>query len=226
MGNDDACAAARPVLAELAVGGLGGDERAEALRHVASCPDCAHELKGLAEVADALLLLAPPAEPPAGFETAALARMTGAPPNPRRRVLALAAGVIAVALAGAATGAAVVHHEGDADRLLADQYRRVLATADGQHLRALALSTDTGRGAGSVFLYQGRPSWMLVAIADAPANGAYRTVVTYTRGTNRDAGVCQVDDGTGATAYPLRAPAAEVATVTLTAPDGTILRTS
>ncbi|MEV0720908.1 hypothetical protein, partial [Asanoa sp. NPDC050611] len=83
-----------------------------------------------------------------------------------------------------------------------------------------------GRSAGTVFLYEGRPSWMLVAIADAPVNGGYRTVVTYARGGSRDAGVCQVSGGTGTTAYPLRAPVADVAAVTLTAPDGTTLHAS
>jgi hypothetical protein len=221
------CAKIRPVLAELALGALDGAERAEALGHVASCPDCARELDRLAVVADDLLLLAPPAEPPAGFEAAALARMTAAPRRrSRRQVLSLAAGAVGVALTGAVAGGAVVHHQGDGDRLLADQYRQVLATAGGQHLRALALSTDGGLDAGTVFLYQGRPSWMLVAIANAPANGAYRTVVTYAQGASRDAGVCHVAGGTGTTAYPLRAPAAQVAAVTLTAPDGTTLRTT
>lgn len=220
------CAEVRPVLAELAIGALGGDERAAALRHVASCAGCARELERLADVADGLLLLAPAAEPPAGFEAAALAAMTGAPRRPRRRVLALVAAVVAAALAGGTAGAAVAHQAGGGDRLLADQYRQVLATADGQHLRAMALSTDAGRGAGTVFLYQGRPSWMLVAIADAPADGAYRTVVTYARGASRDAGLCRVAGGTGTTAYSLRAPVAEVAAVTLTAPDGTTLRAS
>ncbi|GIF53910.1 zf-HC2 domain-containing protein [Asanoa iriomotensis] len=223
------CTTVRPVLPELALGALGGDERADALRHVASCGACARELERLADVADGLLALAAPAEPPAGFESVVLARMTGAPRRPprRRRVLALAAGAVAVALAGATAGAAVVHRAGGDDRLLADQYRRVLATADGQHLRALALTTAAGDpSAGTVFLYQGRPSWMLVAIADAPVDGAYRTVVTYAGGASRDAGFCQVTDGTGTTAYPLRAPVAEVAAVTLTAPDGTTLHAS
>src|SRR5262245_8368004 len=114
------CAEIRPALAELAVGALSGDERAEALRHVESCPDCARELERLAELADDLLLLAPPAEPPAGFEAAALARMTPAPRHrSRRQLLGLAAGVVAVALAGAGAGGAVVHHRGDGDRVLA-----------------------------------------------------------------------------------------------------------
>ncbi|MEV0719184.1 hypothetical protein, partial [Asanoa sp. NPDC050611] len=87
------CATVRPALAELAIGALGGDERAEALRHVASCAACARELERLAGVADGLLLLAPPVEPPAGFESAVLARTTGPPNEPVPGETAVAAPV-------------------------------------------------------------------------------------------------------------------------------------
>jgi hypothetical protein len=55
-------------LAELALGLLHGSERAALLEHVSSCADCAAHLRDLETVADTLLLLAPAAEAPIGFE--------------------------------------------------------------------------------------------------------------------------------------------------------------
>ena len=56
-------------LAELALGVLTGRERSRALSHVESCPRCSEELELLSRAADALVAVAPEAEPPLGFET-------------------------------------------------------------------------------------------------------------------------------------------------------------
>ncbi|HEY6594530.1 MAG TPA: zf-HC2 domain-containing protein [Asanoa sp.] len=236
MDSTDPCAEIRPLLAELALGAASGHDRARLLGHVATCAACSLELERVATVADGLLLLAPLAEPPAGFEAAVLARMAapaqGAggdrkrPDRRRRRSLAVAAGVVAAALAGGVSGAAVTYDQGTGERVLAEQYRRVLATADGHYLRALRLATDSGAAAGTVFLYEGHPSWLLVAVADAPENGAYDMAVTYAGGLTRRAGTCQIVAGTGTTAYQLHTRVADVAGVTLTGPNGTRIRTS
>ncbi len=62
------CAQLRDVAAELALGVLGGAERAEAIMHVNGCARCQALVNELTEVADALPLLAPEIEPPVGFE--------------------------------------------------------------------------------------------------------------------------------------------------------------
>ena len=59
--------------AELALGLLTGPERATGLSHLVDCPSCREQVDELARVADRLLLLAPEAEPPAGFESRVLA---------------------------------------------------------------------------------------------------------------------------------------------------------
>ena len=63
---------------ELALGLLTGPERATGLSHLAACPSCREQVDELARVADRLLLLAPEAEPPAGFESRVLAAVGSA----------------------------------------------------------------------------------------------------------------------------------------------------
>lgn len=55
-------------LAELALGLLHGNERAALLEHVASCAGCRVHLLDLETAAGSLLLEAPEADPPAGFQ--------------------------------------------------------------------------------------------------------------------------------------------------------------
>lgn len=67
--------AAAAHLEELALGVLGGRERAEALAHLAHCSTCAEREQQLSEVSDALVDLVPAGEPPVGFESRVLARV-------------------------------------------------------------------------------------------------------------------------------------------------------
>ena len=72
------CAEVRELAPELALGILGGAERAEVVLHVNGCARCQAYVAELTEAADALPLLVPEVEPPAGFEAAR------APPARRR----------------------------------------------------------------------------------------------------------------------------------------------
>ena len=83
--------------AELALGLLSGPDRAAGLSHMAACPTCRERVDDLSRVADRLLLLAPDAEPPAGFESRVLAAVNAA-------AMGSAAG--AAGAGGAAAGAA------------------------------------------------------------------------------------------------------------------------
>src|SRR5262245_14283659 len=100
---------------ELALGILPGDERAAAVAHLDECAHCQQLVGTYTVLTDRLLLLAPRAEPPPGFESQVVATMTAGegspartplrPPHPtaRRRipgaVLAVAACIIALLLA-------------------------------------------------------------------------------------------------------------------------------
>lgn len=68
-----ACIAFRAVAPELALGIAVGDARAAALDHVAGCASCRRELDGLTRTVDAVMVGAPVAEPPSGFEIRVLA---------------------------------------------------------------------------------------------------------------------------------------------------------
>src|SRR5512132_2791788 len=118
------CDRTRELAAELALGILDGEQRAQALRHLAECPECRRAVEELTAVADELLMLAPEREPPAGFESRVLARLQPPPAatrpvRRRRRLLA----PLAAAAAAAAIATAVVLQTTSDDRRLADHYR-------------------------------------------------------------------------------------------------------
>ena len=63
------CAEVREAAAELVLGTLDGERRAATAAHLATCAACRSEVEDLTRVTDALWLVAPEAEPPAGFES-------------------------------------------------------------------------------------------------------------------------------------------------------------
>jgi hypothetical protein len=99
------CDEVRGLAAELALDELTGAERATALGHLSQCPECRAEVAELAAVADAVLLVAPSVEPPAGFESRVLARL--APPRSRSWVGRVAGIAAAAALLGGVAGFAL-----------------------------------------------------------------------------------------------------------------------
>ena len=78
------CAAVSGDLAELALGTLTGRERVAALAHLENCARCSAEVEALSVAADQLLLLAPAAEPPVGFEAGVFERLGFRGQRPRR----------------------------------------------------------------------------------------------------------------------------------------------
>jgi hypothetical protein len=177
------CDQVRDLAPELALGIAGGAERANALRHVAHCPDCRRVLDDLSTVTDELLLLAPEHDPPAGFETRTLARIH--PPRarewPLRRHRTLVSAVAAAVAAAAATMAIVLGATSD-DRRLAAQYQATLSTAHGTYFEASTLRDPAGDRAGVVFGYRGSPSWVFAEL-DAPYRaGGYRAELVLASG--------------------------------------------
>jgi hypothetical protein len=229
------CHEVQPILAEVAIDAATGHGRALALGHVADCPACRRELDELAEVVDGMLLLAPRREPPAGFESAVLARRPDLGPEQRpakrwrfasryrMRLVLIAGGAVALLLAFT-LGAGVAHRQAAADRALAERYRQTLAVADGRYLRAARLTGASGGQVGTVFLYQGNPSWLLVTVAAAPADGAYRVTVEYADGQPYQAGVCELAGGSGTAAYRLSVPVSRIQAVRLDGPAGATLQ--
>jgi Putative zinc-finger len=157
---DSRCQEIRELGPELALGILEGDERARALEHLAACPDCRRHVESLSEVADELLLLAPRREPPVGFESRVLGQVLPAPaPKRRRRWLPVLAPV-ATAVAAAAIVLAIVAP----DLRLASHYQHTLDTAHGKEFESYALKSSDGTYVGTVFSYEGDPSWIHVDV--------------------------------------------------------------
>ena len=227
----------RSLLSELATGAIAGDERALVLEHLVDCAPCRQELARLTRAADALLGFAPRVEPPPGFESRVLAALgTGAPaPQPPRRLsrrpgprrggdgrrrhratrLLTAAAIAVTAL----TGGAMLTHWRDQDELaIADRYRQTLEIADGEFLTAGPLTNSEGLRAGTVFLYQGKPSWVLVTVTAALADGRYEMLVVDREGDYHPAGYCVIRNHAGTSGYQLPLPVSSVAKIKLRLP--------
>jgi hypothetical protein len=191
------CAETRDLLPELAAQTAAGDERARALGHLGDCPECRGELAATADLLDDMLALAPEHDPPPGFESRVLARMTapdpaGVPPEPeppvasgpvpaRRRMpvpMLWAASIVVFALLAAGT----VWWTARDERRLAAEYRHALDVAHGRSLRAAPLLTPAGTETGTLFVYEGTPSWLYVTFRITPPQGRYDVRLRTTDG--------------------------------------------
>jgi hypothetical protein len=150
----------RDLAPELALGTVEGEERGRALQHLADCPDCRRYMEGLSEVADELLLLAPHREPPVGFESKVLDEVLPKPAPKRRRRFRLVLAPVAAAAAAAALVLVLVAP----DLRLASHYRHTLDEAHGKEFESYALRDGAGDHVGTVFSYEGSPSWVHVDV--------------------------------------------------------------
>jgi hypothetical protein len=174
MNAEMGCDQVRDLAADLAIGIADGQQRDAALRHAATCPSCRRLVAELSSVVDDLLLLAPSHEPPPGFASATVARISppaahrratraGAEQLPARRRWLPRLAVAASIIAALAVGAGAVYQGTSADRRLADSYRAVLAQGHGSFFTAAPVHGPTGT-AGTVFGYQGNPSWLWATV--------------------------------------------------------------
>ncbi len=215
MTSGPLCDRVRELAPELALGIADGEERAEALEHLARCPECRRYLEELSVSADELLLLAPAHEPPPGFEGRVLAQMTTRRSRGWRRVLVPAA----VAAVAATVAAAGVWFATDSDRELADRYGETLALANGEYFAAAPLEAAGGRRIGTVFGYEGDPSWCVVVVGSdegAPVrSGTYEMQLVTADGTRVPWGSLDVSDGTGSAGHAMELDYHELAEVRL-----------
>jgi anti-sigma factor RsiW len=184
MTGEMRCDQVRDLASELALGIAEGEERDAALRHLDGCGGCRQLVSELSSVGDELLELAPAHDPPAGFESRVLAAL-GEPPRrwrsrpPARRWQWLAAAAAAVVLA-AALGAGSVLLATAGDRRLAASYQAVLSQGHGAYFLAAPLQGAQGR-VGTVFGYQGRPSWVMATLQPSTRHEGRFQVVVVTR---------------------------------------------
>lgn len=198
MTTSSECDDMRLLLPELALGTISGQDRARALEHLAECSDCRRELSSFSAVVDELLLLAPSAEPPVGFESRVMERLGGSRRRTRvaKRSWLAAAALMVIAALG---GGAVAYVAGANERDLASSYRRTLTVADGQYFAARQLQDETGATVGHVFGYQGSPPWIFCVVDSGRAKGVYDIKVSVRGGDTWTAGEMQVAEGKGGT---------------------------
>jgi len=205
-------------LSELALGTLYGRSRAEVLAHVESCSRCAATLERLSVVADSLLQLAPEIEPPLGFELRLAERLHASAiahrPGRFRRIGTLSAAAVIMVVLGFGLGTWAT--PSDVNRP---------AQSVTSHLTSAHL-TAHGRVLGEVMVSAGTPAWMLMTISESPWSGRVLCEVTLAGGKVESIGAFTLSGGYGAWGAPLTAPASEVRSARLVAPNGTVLATA
>jgi hypothetical protein len=213
----DRCETLQDDLPEMALGTLSGRRRSEVVDHVGCCARCSAELEQLAIVADALMQLAPPAEPPLGFELR-LAQRLHAPPAHRpkrlRRVAALSAAAAVTGILGFGLGAVVTPGGG---------------TGQGQPATAAPTTGNLishGHVLGEVMISAGRPAWMFMTIDGGGWPGTLRCDVTLAGGKVETIGAFQLSGEYGTWAAPLTSAEPQVRSAQLIGSNGTILATA
>jgi hypothetical protein len=178
------CAQFRDVAPELALGVLGGAERAEAIIHANGCARCQALVTELTEVADALPLLAPEHEPPPGFEQ----RVLNAGRARRRRLARRwIASVAAVAAAAAILSITIVR--------VIEAGNDTRPTAAPTPVAARMVTDTGGWSAGWAYVTNGRS--VAVTINYKIGNGRYRVVGTPSSGGSSTMGTIAVVGGQG-----------------------------
>jgi len=157
------CPDVRELAPELALGVVGGPERADALQHASECGPCRVLVSELAEAADALPLLAAEAEPPPGFEQRVLVALRAGRRRTRRRM--------AAALAVAAAAAAIVSIVGV--RVVESTQDTITSASAVSDFRSAEMIGASGIDVGNVFVSNGKPSAIVVNVNYWVPSGAY-----------------------------------------------------
>ena len=192
------CADVDLLAAEAGLGLVSGTERCELLHHLDSCERCRTLVLEMAEVADALVVAGPTAEPPPGFEERVLARLSAARQPRRARRWPVVVGSIAAAL------------------LLVAAFALGRTGTGSSEFREAAMQTPSGRTVGEAYLHEGTPSWVFAAVPGWKDDGThFRLRVTLADGTSTNT------DGAGS--WGVMVPdSRQVRTVALVDDDGQV----
>ena len=194
------------VAAELALGVLTGRERAAALEHLDRCDGCRESVRQLAMTGEELLGLLPAIEPPPGFETRVLDRLSIAGPAPASRVRGLRRGrpvrprtagfsrrILAAAAVAVVAGGAALGGWG---------LRGATTHPAGSSLSSAALLTASHQAVGKIFLYDGSPRWVYMSVYLESAAGAVTCQLVGADGRVTNVGTFRMSDGYGAWGSP------------------------
>jgi hypothetical protein len=175
-------------------------------------------------VVDELLLQAPLAEPPVGFETRVFARLN-LRPRRRRGVLrflsdhrALGASMATAVAASVFVVALVVGHGATAPGYPGAQLK-------GTTVKLAELDAG-GHPEGGVLVYAGDPTWLFMYVDDPAWRGELRCEVTVDQGPTVVLGEFSPSDRDGAWAIKVPVPAGRLRQARIVSPDGTVLATA
>lgn len=218
-----ACDETHAAAAELALGVLDGEERAQVLAHARGCPSCRAHLDELAVVAQEILTAVPAREPPPGFEGRVLDALLPARPRARRRRRLLPA-IAATALLAAGGGAWTTLSATSDERRLGEHYRGVLAKAGGRYLSAVELRDGAGGKRGVVFAYQGDQPWVTIVLDATAADQPWRVAISTRAGARHELGSFDSGEAGPVWGHALPLSVRELASVHVTGADGSELR--
>ena len=184
------CAEVRELAPELALGILGGAERAEVVLHVNGCARCQAYVAELTEAADAIPQLAPEAEPPPGFEARVMHRLGERERRTRRRWIAAAAAVAASAIIVSITVVRVIESN-DTSTVAAPPTSRVPTEPVKVAMEAGVLGLPAG------WAFVNDHHGVAVSVDYGIASGRYAVEVTPKQGAPAAIGTMDVTDGRG-----------------------------
>jgi len=179
------CPDVRELLPEFVLGVLDGDARADVVAHIDGCGACRTRVTELSETADAVLLLAPEAEPPPGFQRRVLSHDFERRRSNRWRTVKMV-GLVAAAAA-----------------ILSVVTVRVIDTArSGSAVAAVEtvpMVGDGGTTVGQVDVVDNDASvGLALTVNYALADGAYRVVLAPQSTPREVLGTVTIADGRGA----------------------------
>ena len=205
--TEPSCARVRDLAAELALGVLPGDERAEALDHLTICPECRKLVRELTTIGDDLLGLAPGLEPPVGFEDRVLARVGHRSHRlrPRRWLPTTIAAALAAVVFGV-SGWLIGTNVGDSG----DLHTANLVAADRSTI-------------GQVFSYAGDPAWVYMVVRKTGTTGLVRCELERRDGSTVSIGTFRLTNGYGGWGGQDPVDPGSVTGAKLLLPDGTVL---
>jgi hypothetical protein len=194
--NALSCPDVREVAPDFAFGILDGEARADVLLHLDHCQTCQRFVSELSETADAMVLLAPEAEPPPGFERRTLDRIVETSRRRRWRTVKL---VVATAAAAAILSVVMVR--------IVDQNREPTSPGTAE---TVAIVGADGQRVGKVdIVSDGTMMALDLDVAYSLPDGGYNIWLTRSGAPKERIGTLQVTDSAGSWSGPARvAPSA------------------
>ena len=247
--GDMGCDEFADVAAELALGVLMGRERADALAHLERCDACRETVRQLTMTGEQLLGLLPAVEPPAGFESRAMARLgiavpdvpppaAGGKASSRRRTRR----VVKASPPGHARTAGRPPSRPGAGRravaTLATALALVVAALGGlvthdvtsparqSALSSAPLLSAAHQNVGQVYYYNSSMHWIYMAVDMPSGDGMITCEVEGPNGHYTAVGKFRLSQGYGAWGSPARWSDGKVTGARLLSSNGTVIATA